>query len=297
MTVSANGKAGRSPRSSNIVSQNESCRFLNLSPYEHKWIRTIPDMFPDILRAPAVTYKPSRDDPRIMKNNYVALSRPYKCQQGLLLIGKQQRPILIHEQTPDNPHVIPMRLDRESILDTWIFTVSIYQTEGLIHIEDCIATNGEQIRSTKTFKERYAFIERFVESIWYQDTRFQLNWQICVAETFPLGNIKEAIQKLNGGFLCLMPNVPEYRLLRVIPVVEEAPKPVGGPIDFICVGVERKPDVYDLKDTQGKDYGRASIQTLSISQALQQKRSTGEPIRVMAEWNDDFESYIVTSVL
>jgi hypothetical protein len=43
--------------------------------------------------------------------------------------------------------------------------------------------------------------------------------------------------------------------------------------------------------------GRASIQTLSISQALQQKRATGESMRVLAEWNEDFESHVVTSVL
>ena len=59
---------------------------------------------------------------------------------------------------------------------------------------------------------------------------------------------------------------------------------------------EGKPDVYDLKDSNGTYLGRASVQTLSISQALQQKRSTGESIKVLAEWNEDFESYVVTSV-
>jgi hypothetical protein len=52
-----------------------------------------------------------------------------------------------------------------------------------------------------------------------------------------------------------------------------------------------------LVTSSGEDLGRAAIQTLSISQALQLKKETGEPLRVMAEWNEDFESYIVTSVL
>jgi len=43
--------------------------------------------------------------------------------------------------------------------------------------------------------------------------------------------------------------------------------------------------------------GRASIQTLSISQTLQHKVSTGQPMRVLAEWNADFESFVVISVL
>ena len=63
------------------------------------------------------------------------------------------------------------------------------------------------------------------------------------------------------------------------------------------VPVIGKPDLYELVNADGKELGRAAIQTLSISQALQLKRSTGEPLRVMAEWNDDFESYVVTSVL
>jgi hypothetical protein len=63
------------------------------------------------------------------------------------------------------------------------------------------------------------------------------------------------------------------------------------------VPVIGKPDRYDLVDTDGVELGRAAIQTLSISQALQLKRATGEPLKVMAEWNEDFESYVVTSVL
>ena len=292
----ANGSS-RHTTSGNKNNQSDTPRFLSPSPYEHKWIRTIPDSYPDILRAPAVTYKANRDDERLTKNKYLAFARPYKCKQGLLLIGKDQRPILIDESQSEKPHVLLMRLDRECLTGTWIFAVSIYHTEGLIQIEDCIAANGEQVRSTKTFKERFALIERFADSIWYQDTRFQLNWQLRVADMHPLGDVRSAIGALNGGFLCLMPDSPMFRLLRVLPVAQDAHKVTGGPIGFFCVGVEGKPDVYDLKDSTGKILGRAAVQTLSISQALQQKRSTGEPIQVMAEWNDDFESYVVTSVL
>jgi hypothetical protein len=189
-----------------------------------------------------------------------------------------------------------MRLDRECITDTWIFAVSIYHTEGLIQIEDCIVSNGEQIRSTKTFKERFALLQRFVETIWYQDVRFQMNWQMKVADMYPLGDVRAAATEVSGGYLCLMPDLPVYRLLKVLPQVQEKPVIVGGPNQFICVGVEGKPDVYDLKDAAGKDVGRGSVQTLSISQALQLKRSTGQPISVLAEWNEDFESYVITSV-
>ena len=56
-------------------------------------------------------------------------------------------------------------------------------------------------------------------------------------------------------------------------------------------------NVYDIVDSSGKNLGRAAIQTLSISQALQLKKSTGQPLRVLAEWNEDFESYIVTTVI
>jgi len=55
--------------------------------------------------------------------------------------------------------------------------------------------------------------------------------------------------------------------------------------------------VYDLKDASNKIVGRASIQTLSVSQRLQHLVSIGQPLKVMAEWNADFESYVVTSVI
>ena len=113
----------------------------------------------------------------------------------------------------------------------------------------------------------------------------------------PLISIKDAIKGLSGGNLCLMPDLPTYRLLKVINIPITKPEIVTGPKEFICVPVIGKPDLYDLKDSSGSDLGRAAIQTLSISQALHLKKSTGEPLRVMAEWNDDFESYIVTSVL
>jgi hypothetical protein len=142
-------------------------------------------------------------------------------------------------------------------------------------------------------------LQRFVDYIWYQDKDFQLNWQIQLAEMQPLESIRTAMDKLAGGYLCLMPQLPTYRLLKVVLRVEE-PKVVitGGPQEFICKAVAGKPDVYDLITiTGGESRGRASIQTLSISQALQHKVATGETMRVLAEWNADFESYIVSSVL
>ena len=273
-------------------------RLLNPSNNERTWIRTIPDTYPDILRAPAVSYKAERDDPRIKANQYVTFARPYRGKQGLLIIGQQQRPIIIDETQPDQPNVLPMRLDRESLYGAWAFSISLYEAEGLIQLEDCIIANGQQIRSTKTFKDRFALLQRFVDSIWYQDKDFQLNWQIQLAEVFSLESIKAAIEKLAGGYLCLMPNVPSLRLLKVVLRVDE-PKVVikGGPQEFICKAVPGKPDVYDLFTIEGEARGRASIQTLSISQALQHKVATGEPMRVLAEWNTDFESYIVSSVL
>lgn len=273
-------------------------RLLNPSNNERTWIRTIPDTYPDILRAPAVSYKAERDDPRIKANQYVTFARPYRGKQGLLIIGQQQRPIIIDETQPDQPNVLPMRLDRESLYGAWAFSISLYEAEGLIQLEDCIIANGQQIRSTKTFKDRFALLQRFVDSIWYQDKDFQLNWQIQLAEVFSLESIKAAIGKLAGGYLCLMPNVPSFRLLKVVLRVDE-PKVVikGGPQEFICKAVPGKPDVYDLFTIEGEARGRASIQTLSISQALQHKVATGEPMRVLAEWNTDFESYIVSSVL
>jgi hypothetical protein len=191
-----------------------------------------------------------------------------------------------------------MRLDRESLQGTWAFSISLYETEGLIQLEDCIIANGEQIRSTKSFKDRFAMLQRFVDNIWYQDKDFQLNWQIQLAEMQPLESIRAAMDKLAGGYICLMPQLPIYRLLKVVLRVDE-PKVVikGGPQEFICKAVAGKPDVYDLTTMEGEPRGRASIQTLSISQALQHKVATGETMRVLAEWNADFESYIVSSLV
>ena len=97
-----------------------------------------------------------------------------------------------------------------------------------------------------------------------------------------------------------MPDLAQFRLLRVIPNATTVEKPlnvVDGPQAFTCVTVDDKPDVYDLKDSKGLIIGRASIQTLSVSQRLQHLVSIGQPLKVMAEWNADFESYVVTSVI
>ena len=110
------------PRSSK--NNSDTPRFFNLNHFERNWIRTIPDYYPDIMRAPAVTYKAERDDTRLKSNKYVVFSRPYRSKQGLLIIGKDQRPIIIDESQPDNPHILPMRLDREAIQGTWIFSIS-----------------------------------------------------------------------------------------------------------------------------------------------------------------------------
>jgi len=283
------------PRSSAQVSDKP--RFLNPSYEEHNWIRTIPDNYPDILRAPAVSYKPERDDLRIKANKYISYARPYKGKQGLLIIASKFRPIIIDESQPERPSVLPMRLDRESLYDTWIFAITIFHSEGLIQIEDCIVSAGEQIRSNKTFKERFTLVQKFADHIWFQDSRFQLNWQVKITDMIPLSSVKDAIKSLNGGNLCLMPDLPTFRLLKVINVLPVKHEVTSGPKDFICVPVIGKPDLYDLKSSDGSDLGRAAIQTLSISQALQHKKSIGETLKVMAEWNDDFESYIVTSVL
>ena len=285
------------PRTSNKMHHSDKPRLANPSNLERNWIRTIPDSYPDILRAPAVSYKPERDDPRIKSNNYVAYARPYRGKQGLLLIGNEFRPVLIDETQPDRPSILPMRLDRESLHGTWIFAITIFEAEGLIQIEDCIVAKGQQLRSTKPFSERFVLVQRFSDYIWFQDQRFQLNWQVRLANVVPLISVKEAIQNLSGGNLCLMPDAPHLRLLKVTYIKPAEPKIVGGPNEYICCPVEGKPDVYDLKDSAGVMLGRAAIQTLTISQALQYKRSTGESMRVMAEWNEDFESYIVTSVL
>ena len=285
-----------SPRSSR--NQSDTPRLLNPSPYERNWIRTIPDSYPDILRAPAVNYKAERDDSRIKINKYVAFSRPYRGKQGLLIIGRDKRPIIVDETNSDQPQVLPMRLDREALTGTWIFAISIYTAEGLIQLEDCIVADDEQVRSSKPFSQRFTILQRFAESIWYQDKQFQLNWQIQVAEMHPLLNIRDAMAALSGGNLCMMPDLSTFRLLKVIPLAPAtAPVIVGAPNEFICIAVEGKPDVYDLRHYNGTDAGRASIQTLSISQALQHLSSEGKPLRVLAVWNEDFESYVVTSVL
>ena len=284
------------PRSSQ-KHHSDSPRFLNPNYEERNWIRTIPDSYPDIMRAPAVIYRAKRDDPRISSNNYVAFSRPYRGKQGLLILGLRQRPILIDESQPDRPSIMPLRLDREVLKETWIFAISIYHAEGLLQIEDCIVAGGQEIRSTKSFKERYAFIEKFADHIWFPDTKFQLNWKMQVAEVVPLVSVRTAIRSINGGSLCLMPDSPEFRLIKVLPVRDEVKPITSGPKDFFCEPVIGKPDVYDLVDSTGQNLGRAAIQTLTISHALQLKKSTGEPLRVLAEWNEDFESYVVTSVL
>jgi len=283
------------PRSSRVHS--DEVRFLNPNPPERNWIRTIPDSYPDILRAPAVTYKAERDNPRIQTNKYVAFVRPYKCKQGLLILGKEQRPIIVDETQPDKPQILPMRLDREAIQAPWIFTISIYMTEGLIQIEDCIVSNGQQIRTIKPYSERFALVQRFADTVWFQDQKFQLGWQIKLADTRPLIDIREASKSVGGGCICLMPDLPTFRLLRVVPQPVQIAPVKGGPNQFTCIPVEGKPDVYDLSNSAGSMVGRASIQTLSISQALQQKRSTGQALTVLAEWNAEFESYVVTSVL
>ena len=285
----------KGPRSS--APESTEPRFLNPSSSERNWIGRIPASYPDILRAPAVSYKPDRDDARIKANNYVSFIRPYKSKQGLLLIGVEQRPVIIDETDPEKPHVVPMRLDRESIFGTWIFSVSIYQTEGLIQLEDCVVAEGKQLRSSSTYSERFSNLQRFASSIWYEDVQFQIGWQIRLAQVHPLESIRVAITGLNGGYLCLMPDSPIFRLLKIIPQAAQPIKVVGGPNEFICTAVVGKPDVYDLKRPDNTDAGRASVQTLTISQALRQKADSGQPIRVLAEWNEDFESYIVLSVL
>ena len=271
----------------------------NPSHYERKWIGKIPDSYPDILRAPAVSYKPQRDDSRIQSNQYISFARPYRGTSGLLIVGHDYRPVLIDETNPDQPHILPMRLDREAITDTWIFSLTIYQSEGLIQLEDCIVAAGEQMRSSRPFKERALALQRFVESIWFQDKQFQLGWQIQMAAFYPLESVRQAMATLSGGCLCLMPNLPTFRLLKIVLQEEKvAPVIVGGAQECVCVAVEGKPDVYDLKSAaDGTPVGRASIQTLSISQALQNKVSTGQPMRVLAEWNTEFESFVVISVL
>ena len=293
------------PRSSTV--EYDKPRFLNPSIQERNWIRTIPDTYPDIMRAPAVSYKPARDNERVKSNDYVAFIRPYKCRQGLLIIGKDHRPVIVDETEPFRHHIIPMRLDRDAIQGTWIFSISLYLNEGLIQLEDCIVADDIQIRSTEHFKSRFIKLERFSSSIWFNDSAFQLLWQIKVAAMQPLEYMRTtaaAADATAGGCLCLMPDSPTFRLLKVVAVSEthmHAGKPIAAPIamlnEFICSPVTDKPDVYDLKNNKGEEMGRASIQTLSISQKLQQLAAIGQPIRVIAEWSADFESYVVISVL
>lgn len=285
------------PRTSNKTHHSDKPRFVNPSNQERNWIRTIPDYYPDILRAPAVSYKPERDDPRIKANRYLTFARPYRGKQGLLLIGNEFRPVIIDESQPDRPNILPMRLDRESLRGTWIFAITIFHTEGLIQIEDSIVANGEQIRSSLPFSDRFAHIQRFLENIWFSDQRFQLNWQVKIADFFPLISIKQALGGLSGGNLCLMPESPTFRLLKVTYIKPAEAPVICGPKDFICVPIEGKPDVYDLADSTGSIIGRAAIQTLAISQGLQMRRSTGQALRVMAEWNEDFDSYLVVSLI
>ena len=286
------------PRTSNKTHHSDKPRFVNPSIQERNWIRTIPAIYPDILRAPAVSYKAERDDLRIRANRYLTFARPYRGKQGLLIIGNEFRPIIIDESQPDRPSVLPMRLDRESLRGTWIFAVTIFHPEGLIQIEDCIVAGGQELRSSQPFSERFNYIQRFSENIWFSDQRFQLNWQIKIADFFPLNSIKQALAGLSGGNLCLMPESPTFRLLKVT-YSKPAEAPItNGPKDYICVPIEGKPDVYDLAtpDT-GAIIGRAAIQTLAISQGLQLRRSTGQPLRVMAEWSEDFDSYLVVSLI
>jgi hypothetical protein len=94
-----------------------------------------------------------------------------------------------------------------------------------------------------------------------------------------------------------MPENPQFRVLKVIPRPAEDTPITTGPSGFTCLPVEGKPDVYDLVGSDGNNVGRGGVQTLSISQALQYKRSTGEVMRVMAEWNEEFDSYVIISVI
>lgn len=286
----------RRPRTSK--QESERTRFLGPSPPERNWIRKMPDLYPDILRAPAVSYKAERDDTRIQTNQYLTFARPYQYRQGLLLVGHDTRPLIIDETAPEKCHVIPMRLDRESIRGAWIFAVSIYEAEGLIQLEDCVVADGEAIRSTRAYKDRYRQLKRFTDAIWFPDQRFQLNWQIRLADIQSLSDIRKAVAEIHSGHLCLMPDLATYRLLRVVPKKAEASTvPVGGPQEFICWPVLDKPDVYDLKDSKGADVGRASVQSLSMSQAMAQRRATEKSWRVMAEWDADFEGYVVLSII
>jgi hypothetical protein len=278
-------------------------RLLNPTPAERNWVRTMPESHPDILRAPAVKYKSSRDDPKISSSKYVAFARPYPTgKQGLLLIGHETRPLLIDETMPDKVSVLPMRLDREAITEEWVFAVSIYAAEGLVQLEDCVVAGGESIRSTKTYKERFSALSRFCEHIWYPDLAFQCRWQIQLVEPRPLSSIRKSIEELKGGTLCLMPDSPTYRCLRVVPdppagsSEDTSVDVTNGPQEFLCIPDLDKPDVYILW-RNSTEVGRASVQSLSMSQAMNQKRATEKSWRVIAEWDADFESFLVSSIL
>lgn len=289
------------PRRTNIRTSrpdDSKPRLLNPSPSERNWVRKMPDIYPDILRAPAVTYRSDRDDPRIKANRYVAFVRPYRGKQGLLLIGHDTRPCIIDETQPDRVSILPMRLDREAISEPWVFAASIYGPEGLVQLEDCVVANGECIRSTKPYKDRFAAMERFCASSWYPDIQFQCGWQISVVVPSPIGVVRSIAEKAAAGCLCLMPDIPTYRLLKVVPRAEGgAAPPTTGPTEFLCFPELDKPDVYNLRKADGSEAGRASVQSLSMSMQMAQKRATEKSWAVMAEWDTDFEAYVVASIL
>ena len=288
--------------------QLEGIRFLNPNPNERNWVQRIHEVFPDVLRAPAVPYRSDRDDTRLRSNRYVTFARPYRGHQGYLIIGPEQRPLVINESQPNRSQVLPMRLDREAITASWVFSVSIYQSEGLILLEDCIVANGEQIRSSKPYSERLALLHKFATHIWFADKHFQLEWEIRVAPVYSLNEIQIAIQGVvgTGGNICLMPELPTLRLLKVIqqpsrpePGVVASKNLKEGQQCLICSPVIGKPDVYELRANDGsnRDLGRASVQTLALSKLLAEKSTTEKSWLTMAEWNEDFEAFTITSIL
>ena len=253
--------------------QQEGIRFLNPNPNERNWVQRIPEVFPDVLRAPAVPYRSDRDDSRLRSNRYVTFARPYRGHQGYLIIGPEQRPLVINESQPNRSQVLPMRLDREAITASWVFGVSIYQSEGLLLLEDCIV---------------------------------QLEWEIRVVPVYSLSEVKIALQEVNGGNLCLMPELPTLRLLKVI---QQTSRPEPGLVAsknlkegqqcLLCLPVIGKPDVYELRANDGsnRDLGRASVQTLALSKLLAAKSATEKSWLTLAEWNEDFEAFTITSIL
>lgn len=287
--------------------QQEGIRFLNPNPNERNWVQRIPEVFPDVLRAPAVPYRSDRDDPRLRSNRYVVFARPYRGHQGYLIIGPEQRPLVINESQPNRSQVLPMRLDRELITASWIFGISIYQSEGLILLEDCIVANGEQLRSSLPYSQRLAQLHKFATHTWFADKRFQLEWEIRVAPIYSLAEIETVVQEAGtSGNVCLMPELPTLRLIKVI---QQQAKPQPGTVAsknlkegqqcLICSPVIGKPDVYELKANDGsnRDLGRASVQTLALSKLLAEKSSTHKSWLTIAEWNEDFEAFTITSIL